>query len=72
MFGVGAVWAAVMGAIVGLLGDTAGFPVAFLVMAASFLLAAVVILPIRAGRTPATSVADRAPAPGTSAPPPPD
>jgi len=74
MFGVGAVWAAVMGAIVALLGDAAGFPVAFLVMAASFLLAAVVVLPIRAGRTPSTSVAERAPGPATSAPapPPPD
>ena len=43
-------------------------------MAASFLLAAVVILPIRAGRTPSTSVADRAPGPATSAgtPPPPE
>jgi MFS family permease len=53
MFGVGAIWAAVMGAIVGAFGDTAGFPVAFLVMAASFALAAIVVLPIRAGRAPA-------------------
>ena len=53
MFGVGAAWAAVMGAIVGALGDAVGFPVAFLVMGASFLLAAIVVLPIRAGRPPA-------------------
>ncbi len=52
MFGVGAVWAAAMGALIGALGDAAGFPVAFLVMGASFLAAAVVVLPIRAGRPP--------------------
>jgi MFS family permease len=73
MFGVGAVWAAVMGAIVGTLGDTAGFPVAFLVMGASFMLAAIVVLPIRAGRSPGAS--DPAPMPmpaatGTASPPP--
>jgi FSR family fosmidomycin resistance protein-like MFS transporter len=74
MFGVGAVWAAVMGAIVGVLGDAAGFPVAFLVMAASFLLAAVVILPIRAGRAPGGSAAGvpPVPAPSPAAAPSPD
>ena len=45
-----------MGAIVGALGDTAGFPVAFLVMAVSFALAAIVILPIHAGRAPAAAL----------------
>lgn len=52
MFGVGAVWAAVMGALVGALGDTTGFPIAFLIMAASYFVAGVVVLPIRAGGPP--------------------
>ncbi len=56
MFAVGAIWAAAMGVLVGALGDAAGFPVAFAVMAASFLLAAVVVLPIRAGGRPGTAV----------------
>jgi len=74
MFGVGAVWAAVMGAIVGTLGDTAGFRVAFLVMGASFLLAAIVVLPIRAGRPPGASGPASMPmrAATTTASPPPD
>ena len=59
MFGVGAVWAAVMGAVVGALGDTTGFAVAILVMAASFVVAAVVVLPIHAGAAPRR--ADRTP-----------
>lgn len=53
MFGVGAVWAAVMGAVVGTLGDAAGFPVAFALMALSFVVAAAVVVPIHAGSRPA-------------------
>jgi MFS family permease len=56
MFAVGAAWAAAMGALVGALGDTVGFPVAFAAMAASFLVAAVAVLPIHAGGRPGTSV----------------
>jgi MFS family permease len=47
MFVVGAAWSAVLGWLVGALGNEAGFPVAFGVMAASYLLAAVAVLPIR-------------------------
>jgi FSR family fosmidomycin resistance protein-like MFS transporter len=49
MFVVGAVWAAVLGWIVASLGNEAGFPVIFGIMAASYLIAALVVLPIRAG-----------------------
>ncbi len=55
MFVVGAAWAALIGALIGALGDAAGFPVAFTVMSASFLAAAVVVLPIRAHRPSAAS-----------------
>lgn len=48
MFVVGAIWAAVLGSIVGVLGDEQGFLVVFGIMAVSYLLAAVVILPVRA------------------------
>ena len=52
MFVVGAAWAAALGALVAGLGDAAGFPVAFLVMAASYLVAIVFVLRIRAGGRP--------------------
>jgi MFS family permease len=48
MFVVGAIWAAALGGIVGALGDQQGFVVVFSLMAVSYLLAAVVILPVRA------------------------
>jgi MFS family permease len=48
MFGVGAIWAATLGAIVGALGDEAGFPVAFAISALSYLCAALVVTRIRA------------------------
>lgn len=47
MFAVGAVWAAALGAIVGALGNASGFPAVFSVMAASYVVAAVAVLPIR-------------------------
>jgi MFS family permease len=56
MFGVGAIWAAVIGILVGVLGTAAGFPVAFLLMAASYLAASVVVLPIRAGGRPGQAI----------------
>lgn len=43
MFAVGGIWAAVLGAIVGGLGNAAGFPVSFGLMAASYLVAALVV-----------------------------
>jgi predicted MFS family arabinose efflux permease len=52
MFVVGAAWAAALGALVAGLGDAAGFPVAFLLMGASYLVAIVFVLRIRAGGRP--------------------
>jgi FSR family fosmidomycin resistance protein-like MFS transporter len=52
MFLVGAAWAALLGALVAVLGDDAGFPVVFLLMAASYLVAIVFVLRIRAGGRP--------------------
>ncbi len=52
MFGVGAVWAAALGVLVASLGDEIGFQVAFLVMAASYLVAIVFVRRIRAGGRP--------------------
>jgi MFS family permease len=46
--GIGALWTAVYGAVTGALGNEQGLPVIFLVMAVSYLGAAVAVLPIRA------------------------
>jgi MFS family permease len=46
-FGVGALWVAVYGAIIDGLGEAAGLPLVFVLMAASFLAAAVVMWPVR-------------------------
>ncbi len=46
-FGVGSLWAAIFGALLSAVGDSAGLPIVFWIMAASFALAAVAILPIR-------------------------
>ncbi|MGZ6271615.1 MAG: hypothetical protein ACXWPJ_06075, partial [Candidatus Limnocylindrales bacterium] len=46
-FGVGSLWVALYGALIDLLGEAAGLPLAFGLMAASFVLAALVVLPIR-------------------------
>lgn len=46
MFVVGAVWAGAMGWLIGALGNDVGFPVAFGIMAVSYVLAAVVVLRI--------------------------
>lgn len=53
MFLVGAAWAALLGVIVAVLGDEAGFTVVFLVMAASYLMAIVFVAGIRSGSRPA-------------------
>lgn len=53
MFVVGAIWAALLGFLVAVLGDTAGFPVVFLLMAASYLVAILFVVGIRSGGRPA-------------------
>ncbi len=52
MFVVGAAWAALLGALVATLGDAAGFPVVFLLMAASYLVAIAFVAGIRSGGRP--------------------
>jgi MFS family permease len=47
-FGVGSLWVAVYGAIIGAAGEPAGLPIVFALMAVSFILAALATLPIRA------------------------
>lgn len=54
MFVVGSVWAALLSALVGVLGEAVGFPLVFAVMAASFAAAALVTLRLPAGRLGAT------------------
>jgi FSR family fosmidomycin resistance protein-like MFS transporter len=55
-FGVGSLWVALYGAIIEAAGETAGLPIVFGLMAASFLAAAVVMLPVRdPPRVPARS-----------------
>ncbi len=49
-FGVGSLWTAVYGVIIDTVGETAGLPIVFLVMAGTFLLAALFTLPIQAER----------------------
>jgi hypothetical protein len=48
-FGVGSLWVAIYGLIIGVAGEAAGLPIAFWLMAGSFLLAGLAVLPIRAG-----------------------
>lgn len=47
-FGVGSLWTAVYGLIIGAVGETSGVPIAFALMAATFILAALATLPIHA------------------------
>ena len=47
-FGVGSLWVAIYGAIIGAAGDAAGLPIVFGLMALTFVLAALGTLPIRA------------------------
>jgi MFS transporter, FSR family, fosmidomycin resistance protein len=48
-FGVGSLWIALYGAVIDALGEPAGLPLTFWLMAAAFVVAAAVVLPIRAG-----------------------
>lgn len=47
-FGVGSLWTAIYGLIIDTAGETSGLPIVFVVMAVTFILAAVFTLPIRA------------------------
>ena len=47
-FGVGSLWVAVYGLIIGVAGEATGVPIAFMLMAVTFLLAALATIPIRA------------------------
>ena len=49
-FGVGSLWTAVYGLIIGAAGESLGLPIVFGLMAASFLAASLTILPVAAGR----------------------
>ena len=49
-FGVGSMWTALYGVIIGATGEATGVPIVFLLMAATFLLAAITTLPIDADR----------------------
>ena len=49
-FGVGSLWTAVYGLIIGAAGESLGLPIVFGLMAASFIAASLTILPVGAGR----------------------
>jgi FSR family fosmidomycin resistance protein-like MFS transporter len=46
-FGVGSLWVALYGTVVALFGETTGLPITFWLMAAAFLVASFIVLPIR-------------------------
>ena len=46
-FGVGSLWVALYGTVVSLFGDTSGLPLTFWLMALAFLVASLIVLPIR-------------------------
>lgn len=46
-FGVGSLWVGLYGAVISTLGETAGLPIAFWLMALAFLAAALIVIPIR-------------------------
>ena len=59
-FGVGSLWTALYGALIDILGDQAGLPLVFWLMAISFALAALAVVPIRepARRVASTPLGD--------------
>lgn len=62
-FGVGSLWVALYGAVVGVLGEAAGLPLTFWLMALAFVVAALVVVPIRLPpRTDATKAGETHPA----------
>ena len=48
-FGVGSIWTALYGLIIGIAGEPTGLPIVFVLMAVSFVAAALAIVPVRAG-----------------------
>jgi MFS family permease len=60
-FGVGSLWTFVYGQITAVAGEAAGLPIVFVLMAVSFVLAALAVVPIREGppqRRVAEAIAD--------------
>jgi len=57
-FGVGSLWTAVYGRVVEVAGEPAGLPIVFWLMAGTFVLAALSVLPVRAGRRGDEAVAN--------------
>ncbi len=51
-FGVGSLWVALYGSVIDALGEPAGLPLTFALMAAAYVVAALVVLPIRPRATP--------------------
>ena len=54
-FGVGSLWTYLYGRITEAIGDVAGLPVVFVLMAVSFVLAALAVVPIREPRRPGSA-----------------
>jgi len=52
-FGVGSLWVALYGAVVSILGETAGLPITFWLMALAFVVASILVLPVRMPPRPA-------------------
>ena len=63
-FGVGSLWTALYGAIIDVTGDATGLPTVFVLMAVSFLAAAIVMWPVRDDAVVAGGHRDRGPARG--------
>ena len=59
-FGVGSLWTAVYGRVVEVAGEPAGLPIVFWLMAGTFILAALSVLPVRAGGRGDEAVANHA------------
>lgn len=67
-FGVGSLWTALYGAVIDARGEAAGLPIVFLIMAVSFVAAAIAVVPVRAEeRVAAQRMADGADAQDPSA-----
>jgi MFS family permease len=54
-FGVGSLWTALYGVIIGIAGEPLGLPIVFVLMAGSFVAAALAVVPVRAGGRRASS-----------------
>jgi MFS family permease len=48
-FGVGSLWTALYGVIIGIVGEPVGLPIVFILMAVSFVVAGLAVVPVRAG-----------------------